>query len=306
MFRRRYSPFSMTEAAAGRPYPIRLGELNEWTARHRTTSEEGRRRFVQFVVLDSFSAANISRSLAFKGGNALRFGHGYPRSTFDLDFSATDLEDDSATIRGIIDEAVREGSAAFEIKCKVSSVHRNPSRLDRTLPTYTVKISYAFPGDRTFPDFFEVDTLRLPVVPIDISFNDIVCETVVVHFGSRDSHGIELCTLNDIVAEKLRAILQQVIRNRTRPQDVYDISRAIRFDKAKLDLAKVRLYVNDKCSARGIVFSEESFDAAIRERAEYGYDELRADLNEQFIPFDEAWGDVVALARDLLAFDLPG
>jgi predicted nucleotidyltransferase component of viral defense system len=293
----------MSEAAGGRTFPIRLSELNEWAARNRVTSDEARRRFVQFVVLDSLAAANVAKSLAFKGGNALRFGYGYPRSTFDLDFTATNLEEDSAAIRSIIDEAVREGSRDFEIKCKVSSVHRNPRSLDRTLPTYTVKVAYSFPGDRAFADFLESSKPSTTVVPVDISFNDIVCETVVVHFGGVTTTGIRICTLNDIVAEKLRAILQQVVRNRTRPQDVYDISRVVRLDRAKIDLSKVRSYVAEKCRARDIVFSERAFDESIRARAQYGYDELRGDLGDQFIPFEEAWEDVVSFARELLALD---
>ena len=293
----------MTEVAGGRLYPIRLGELNEWAALHRATSDEARRRFVQFVVLDSFGAANIAKSLAFKGGNALRFGYGYPRSTFDLDFTAKDLEDDSSMIRSIIDGAVRGGAIGFGIKCKVSSIRRNPISLDRTLPTYTVKVAYSFPGDRAFADFFESNRSHSFVVPIDISFNDVVCETVVIYFGEDATVGIEVCTLNDIVAEKLRAILQQVVRNRIRPQDVYDIARVMRFDKEKIDLGKIRSYVDEKCSARDIIFSEEAFDAAIRANSQYGYAELHADLGDQFIPFDEAWEYVVAFARELLALD---
>ena len=289
----------MTDGIANRPYPIRLDELNDWASIHRATSDEARRRFVQFVILDSFAAAEIARSLAFKGGNALRFGYRSPRSTFDLDFTATDIIDDSAVVWTIVDEAVRAGCGTFGIKCRVSSVSRNPPNPERTLPTYVIKIAYALPGDRAFPDFFESTRTAPTVIPVDISFNDVVCETVVVRFEG-SSFGLEICTLNDILAEKLRSVLQQVIRNRNRPQDVYDISRILRFESAELDMSKVRAFTIEKCMAREIVFSVESFTDDVRSRSAYGYDELQDDLGANFIPFDEAWAEVVAFVRRLL------
>ena len=133
----------MTDQPIDRLYPTSLDELDVWAATHRTTSSEARSRFVQFVVLESFAAADLARALAFKGGNALRFGYRYPRSTFDLDFTAVGLADDVSSVRDIIDKAVREGSVEFGIKCKVSSVQRNPPRPESTLPTYRVKVAHA-------------------------------------------------------------------------------------------------------------------------------------------------------------------
>jgi predicted nucleotidyltransferase component of viral defense system len=256
---------------------------------------------VQFVILDSFSYADLARSLAFKGGNALRFGYRYPRSTIDLDFTAHNLDDNAVTLRNIIDAAVRERSSEFGLKCKVTSIHRNPASLTRTLPTYTVKIGYSFPADRHFAEFLDSPRPTPNVVPVEISFNDVVCETVIVDFGDHGGTRIELCTLNDIVAEKLRAILQQVIRNRNRPQDVYDIARILSLDNDKLDLSRVKLFLIEKCSARDIVFCEEAFGEAARSRAEYGYGELRKDLGDQFIPFEDAWAAVRLLVRKLVA-----
>lgn len=224
-----------------------LSELDEWRSGNGATSDEARRRFVQFVVLESFAVAGIGRSLAFKGGNALRFGYGYPRSTADLDFTATDLLDDASAIREIVDSAVVSGAWDLGIKCRVTSVKRRPPNFQSTRPTYLVKVAYAFPGDRYFAEFDE-RTNWTAVLPVEISFNDVVCETVSVHFGRGDVSSIMLCTLNDIVAEKLRAIIQQVVRNRNRPQDVYDIARSVRVEHARLDVGKIGHYLREKCA----------------------------------------------------------
>src|SRR5665213_3367503 len=131
----------MTETGSGRPYPVRLEEMNEWSERSRTTSEEARRRFVQFVVLECFGSTTIATSLAFKGGNALRFGHGYPRSTLDLDFTGIGLVEDAESLRRDVDAIVRQGSLEFGIKCRVSSIRRKPPDLARTMPTYILKVA---------------------------------------------------------------------------------------------------------------------------------------------------------------------
>ncbi len=282
-----------------RPYPLRLTDLDAWSVAHGATSDETRRRFVQFVILQALSAGDIARRLAFKGGNALRFGYGFPRSTFDLDFTSIDLQEDEEYIRATIDKVVRTETQAFGVKCKVSSVKRNPSNLDRTLPTYRVKVGYALPLDRLFPDFLESPKLSTHVVPLDITFNDVICETVLLSFLKDKSHGLTICTLNDILAEKLRAILQQSIRNRHRPQDVYDVARIIVNNRHDLDLELVRRYVTEKCHARQIEFSVESFDDDIRMRSMYGYDELSTDLPGEFIPFESAWLEVVSFVREL-------
>lgn len=282
-----------------RPYPLRLTDLDAWSVAHGTTSDEARRRFIQFVILQALSAGDIARRLAFKGGNALRFGYGFSRSTFDLDFTSVDLLENSDYIRTVIDTTVRTEAQDFNVKCKVSSVKRNPSNLDRTLPTYTVKIGYAFPGDRVFPDFLETDRMASTVVPLDITFNDVICETILLSFTDDTSHELTICTLNDIVAEKLRAILQQGIRNRHRPQDVFDIARIIRNNRDELDLERIRDYVDAKCHARNVVFSVESFNDDIRNRSLYGYDELSTDLPDEFIPFESAWLEVVSFVREL-------
>jgi predicted nucleotidyltransferase component of viral defense system len=89
-------------------YPTSLAELAAWRKEHRTTMEEARRRFVQFVILVSMSSSTavVSR-VAFKGGNALRFIHGNMRSTLDLDFTAEgDFPDSPDEITRLMDTAL--------------------------------------------------------------------------------------------------------------------------------------------------------------------------------------------------------
>ena len=173
-----------------------------------------------------------------KGGNALRFVHGNHRSTIDLDFTAEgDFPDNSEAIRTILDAAFKGAARQFQVKARCQSVNRNPRRAEATFPTYTVKVCFQLPGDRYYQNFDERKGFA-EVVDLEISLNDVVCETIEQGLSAA-THPVRVCSLEDILAEKLRALLQQAIRGRNRPQDVYDIASRMRELGAKVDRAKV-------------------------------------------------------------------
>src|SRR5947207_3368064 len=121
-------------------HPLSLEELEPWRRRYGVTGEEARTRFVQFVALESIASDVPLRDvLNFKGGNALRFVYGNPRSTLDLDFTAgAALPDEEEQIRSALDRALLRGGKLFGIKLKCQRVDRKPPKKKATLPTYDV------------------------------------------------------------------------------------------------------------------------------------------------------------------------
>ena len=109
-------------------------------------------------------------------------------------------------------------------------------------------------------------------------------------------------SLEDIVAEKLRALLQQQIRGRNRCQDVYDICICIR--RKNLDLSKIAKYLKNKSAIRGIEPQKSSFNENIRDRAAIDYNNrIRNEVPKTIIPpFDEAWQEILSLVQKL---DIP-
>jgi Nucleotidyl transferase AbiEii toxin, Type IV TA system len=104
----------------------------------------------------------------------------------------------------------------------------------------------------------------------------------------------------DNLAEKLRALLLQPIRNRSRPQDVYDIASRFREFGGTLDLAKISEFLLKKAQARNIQPTKSSFDESVRSRAAAGYDtQIRAEAPNAFIPLEEAWPEVLGLVSRL-------
>jgi len=103
-----------------------------------------------------------------------------------------------------------------------------------------------------------------------------------------------------MVAEKYRALLQQVRRRRQRRQDVYDLD----FLQARLAFDDIRRAgILDalilKCLARDIVPAIDSLDdPGIRERSGAQWDEIRLETGN--LPdFDRCFGNVLRFYREL-------
>ena len=200
-------------------FPGSFEDLEPWRRRWNATREEARRRFIQFVVLDSIGSSRLGVQLAFKGGNALRFLHGNDRSTLDLDFTAdATLPDDENSIRLALDAALGRAERRHQVKARCQSIRRKPPGTARTRPTYSIKVCYQLPLDRYYQNFAERLTFS-EIIEVEISLNDLVCETKQGRL-KLDSQPILVCSLEDILGENLRALLQQIPRNSSRPQDL--------------------------------------------------------------------------------------
>jgi predicted nucleotidyltransferase component of viral defense system len=284
--------------AAG-SYPTSVEEIAIWQRQDKTTLLEARRRFVQFVVLTAISSSpGLATRITFKRGNALWFIHGNPRGTIDLDFTAEgNFPDEPTEITGLIDAALKSAQNQFRVKARCQSIHRNPSKLDKTFPTYDIKVCFQLPTDRYYQNFEERKRFA-EVIQLEISLNDIVCETISWK-PSASRPGIRCCSLEDQIAEKLRALLQQVPRKRTRPQDVFDIASKARERREKLDLGKISAFLLKKCEGRIDSPRKGSFDNEVRRHAEAVYAKEIGSQTSALIPFEDAWGEVLQLVRQL-------
>jgi len=270
-----------------------------WCKSQHIPIHEGRQRYAGYAVLSCFSTSKVlSKSLAFKGGNALRFVYGNPRSTIDLDFSVcgNDILDSNEFLGNLIDDAFRTAHQRFGMKLRCQSIKRNPKALESTFQTYQIGVGYQFVGDRGYADFGKAPSNTSIV--IEISFNDKVCDTIQFQPLASSPSTITVCSLMDIVAEKLRSLLQQRIRHRNRHQDVFDLARIFRVHRNELDLEKVFFYFSLKCQARAIVPARQAFDETIQELAFVNYDRrIKEQTGDQYIPFQDAWASVIELVN---------
>lgn len=285
------------------PFPRSLANLGEWAATNGVSADEARRRFAQYGALCGITSVPALRTgLVFKGGNALDFVWQPNRSTIDLDFSL-DMEgatfDASARRIGeLLGQGLRVASNRIGVRYAVHSVRPEAPGPDQTFITFTANIGYALPDERQLLIRMANTQPSTHVLPIEISINEPICDATLVTidpaFGA-----LRVSSAEDIVAEKLRALLQQPIRNRYRCQDLLDIAVLVTRG-SPLDRGRVAAYLKIKAGARSVPVSRTAFrHHDIAARAQVGYDALEPTTRTVFIPFDDALAIVLTLVSEL-------
>ncbi|MBA2753102.1 MAG: nucleotidyl transferase AbiEii/AbiGii toxin family protein [Chloroflexia bacterium] len=280
-------------------YPVTFASIPHWAREHNVRADLARMRFAQYAILRAISVTGALQStLVFKGGNALDFVWQPNRSTTDLDFSIDEtsqpFQDD--TILAKFQPGLARVSRALQIDLTTHSVERRPPGADRTFATYQLKIGYVLPDEEALRRRVAKGEKSTHVIKLDISLNEPICASISVSIDG--THDLRVSTLEDIVAEKLRALLQQSIRNRSRCQDLLDIAVIVR--SQPVDHDAVADYLLRKAAARNVPVFRTAFHAVdLATRANVGYAELEQTTRVSFIPFEEALRDLYELVDRL-------
>lgn len=288
-------------------FPVRYTEVREWARNAGVSVADAERRYCQYLILHSISRNSFLRSeLAFKGGNALEFVYLPNRSTTDLDFSFLTGGMDSEPLRqkseAELSTALILSNDGFGTVLRLQSMKQNPPRPEAKFPTFTARVGFATPDQHRQRDRLLAGGSSANVIPVEMTLNEIVCEWRNTSIG-RSNIDLNVSSINDIVAEKLRAILQQTTRNRFRSQDVLDIASISLASNLQIDHHKVATFLLQKSSARNVVVSRARFrEPELRLRSAKQYQDLADTTRHTFIPFDDAWEIVMDLVDQL---DIP-
>lgn len=124
------------------------------------------------------------------------------------------------------------------------------------------------------------------VLDLDISYREpLVWIEKVALLGRVEMPGaprtLLVYSLAEVVAEKLRAYLQQGIRNRSRRQDVFDVAYLIEAYGADLDHAAILYALLQKARARGIEPNIKMIDdPELISRAKRDWNTLKAEVGQ--------------------------
>jgi predicted nucleotidyltransferase component of viral defense system len=284
----------------------RIVDIKSWVDRARRDPMAYAERQATGVVLSAIGSLSSYGSRIFlKGGILMTVVYESPRGTADIDFT-TDLVPSPELSSGLRDALNRELPRAAarlglpDLVLRVQTVKEQPRSFktaDIQFPALYVSIAYAKRGSKV--ERHVMNGQGPHIVELEISFNEPVHAIEVVQLGERGPF-FSAYGLTDLIAEKFRALLQQVTRNRYRRQDVYDIAfLAKRFNLDDEERAAVLGSFLDKCAARGIEPTANSIsnpDVRARARSEWGT--LQQDIGE--IPdFDECFNKIEALYRSL-------
>lgn len=247
----------------------------------------------RWATLDAFARSDeLFADYVLKGGLALRYAYGSPRRSDDLDFDAIADHDrgrSEAYEHELIHFCHELDSALAEVgpHYGFSKIAVQRKQLSDEIPTLLGEIGYGIGADPTTP---------LPQsIPMQVTLCEVVCEVWVTEVeGIR----IHVPTLEDILAEKVKAMAQQVQRSNARSSDVFDIWYFLQQRSHTLDIQKLGSYLKAKARPLGLAVSGDLFRGDIL-RAFSGseYADLAADLPDgfQLPPFEEAYAEVVRL-----------
>jgi predicted nucleotidyltransferase component of viral defense system len=276
-------------------------DIRAWVEDARANPATYRDRQVTEIVLTAIGLApRLNEALVLKGGTLMGLAFYSLRLTGDVDFSAdADPEGFEEVFTSDLNRllpttAVRLGY--LDLVCRVQSVRKMPrpeNFAGHNFPALGIKIASALRGT---PEQNRLNAgTASRVLDVEISFKDQV-------YASQDLRltgagvAVRAFTLHELVAEKLRALLQQPIRKRNRRQDVYDIAFLIEHhDLGGDDLERIHAILIDKCATRGITPTPSSLtDPEVMRRAEADWDTLKLEVSD-LPPFAERFALVSTL-----------
>ena len=280
-------------------------ELNiqPWVEQAQASSDLEFRQAIHTILSAISTDHYLKASMILKGGILLAIRYHSHRYTTDIDLSTAKTIGDELN-RDTIIKALNESlSAAVEsldygLDCRVQSVKQNPKNPDATFPAFRIKVGYAYKGS---PKHKKLQGENSPsVISMDYSLNEPTPNVDHVMLGQGDS--LQVYSLTDLIAEKYRALLQQVSRNRHRRQDIFDLFLLLEVFSSLDDVEKQKIHdsLMSKAMARGITPMIESIDdSELRKRAQRDYPTLANEVAGDLPDFDTSFNAVSMFYKSL-------
>lgn len=282
-------------------------DISAWVERSRHDPQRYLERQATEVLLAAIGqSAAYGDRLYLKGGTLMGVVYGSPRQTADLDFTAGFSPDNQIEeeLRAALDTELRRAAARIgypALECRVQSIKRQPRRdcfVEADFPALDMKIAYA---ERDTRPHKQLQVGQCPtVLKMEVSFKEPVHAVQLVRLGPEGSPGVRVYSLVDVMAEKLRALLQQTIRGRNRRQDIYDLDFLLRlFPPTYEVIREIHEAFLSKSRSRGIEPRPDSLaDPEVKRHAEAEWHTLALELGE-LPPFPHAYANVEAFYRSL-------
>lgn len=277
---------------------VPLSELKTKAAQSRVDISVLERDYVviSWILRSIFDDLMLSEALVFKGGTALRKMY-FPSYRFseDLDFTMvkplTELSEDQ--IRTRLENACRSIFAESGVELTLADFKRTRDEIGEE--AFEGKVQYVGPRrhragnpprvklDMTLYEKVLLEPRTIPLIH-PYSDADDCCAAVSVY------------RLEEIVAEKLRAILQ-----RTRSRDVYDVWYLLKYHKDALDLATVKDVFKKKCEYKNVDFRgiQDFFKPELIESHKLAWEPSIRRQVANLPPFKEVEADLPGLLDDL-------
>lgn len=238
-----------------KPLRKRLEEVSKHTSLRLDVVQQD--YILSWLLVGIFEHPALKSSLVFKGGTALKKGYfGEYRFSEDLDFSIKGKSSENLL------QSITEACKSAEIRMREFA----PIRL------YVKKYEEKMPHPEEQQAFvvgaqFPWQSQPLTKAMIEISCNETVLlepvSKALIHpYGEPINLQMHLYSLEEIILEKLRAILQHTKKlherdwTRSRARDYYDLWRIFGMFEKGINLEVIRENLSLKCSSKQVSFQK--------------------------------------------------
>ncbi len=251
---------------------------------------------------------SLRETLVFKGGTALKKCYfGDYRFSEDLDFSGVE----GVPIGEAMELAVRD---ACGVAAKLLDEY---APVEIACERYTEKGPHpggqeAFTIRARFPWQRQPQTRVMIETAVDEKILKSVPTRKVIHeYGEPLEAAIRVYALEEIAAEKLRAILQHVEKleergwSRSRARDYYDLWRVLGTYSDRMDLSDFPSFLREKCAVRSVAFAgpDDFFQERMLVYVEKTWDQWLDPLVPGLPTFDTVIGELRLQVASLVPAD---
>ena len=273
-------------------------DWDKWIADGGEDEHKPLRQAVHIVLISISKCESLKNHMMLKGGMLMALCYDSSRYTRDIDFSQAQRykQGDEGALVGELEMAMRETveEVDYGLDCRAQSKElKPPSKKNPTFPTLNVKIGYAYKHD--LPNHKRlIRGNAIKVLELDFSFNETTKSAE--EFNISEGRTLLRYSLVDLVAEKFRALLQQVERNRYRRQDIYDLFYLIKKVSGELEGIKLEILqalIESALSKDLNIGADSMSDEQTRQRTKYEYDQLKSEVTAGSLPDFEVAYEVV-------------
>jgi predicted nucleotidyltransferase component of viral defense system len=261
---------------------------------------------LSWVLAGITSVDALRNTLVFKGGTALKKCYfGDYRFSEDLDFTAVGSVPTGAAMEAAMQKVCAQAVKLLDPYAPVEIVcERHVEREQHPGGQEAFDIRARFPWHR------QPQTNVMVEIAVDEGVLKPCPQRPVLHdYGEPLEVQIQVYSLEEIIAEKLRAILQhlRVLERRgwvrSRARDYYDLWRILSAYRDQLDASNFPSFLRDKCAIRDVAFSgpESFFPDAILSGVERTWEQWLGPLVPDLPPYRRVIEDLRPQVAALLA-----
>ncbi|MBI4208978.1 MAG: nucleotidyl transferase AbiEii/AbiGii toxin family protein [Deltaproteobacteria bacterium] len=299
--------------------PAELAGKNDTMKPLRTRLQEARKQrglpwevlerdyLLSWILAGLMEVGTLKETLIFKGGTALKKCYfGDYRFSEDLDFSGLEGVPTGEAMKIAVEQACASAKQLLEEYAPVEIVCER----------YTAKDPHpsgqeAFTIRARFPWQRELHTRVMIETAIDETVLMPPRKKKILHeYGEPFNAHIQVYALEEIIAEKLRAILQHMEKlerrgwSRSRARDYYDLWRVLGTYKTELELSDFSSFLRDKCAIRNVTFKgpEDFFQDTMLAYVEKTWESWLGPLVPNLPPFQTVINELRPQIVEFIAF----